>query len=123
MIASWPTRSGILSARIRASLEGRRWLSRSTEGGFGVRLATAAMAVPHRPRRAIARGGRSEDDGGTRPTKGLARSQLAIDRVKQPGCKLPERLGGPVHMIREAVEALGPPGVLPSGEAVISLWP
>src|SRR5918995_3445158 len=27
-----------------------------------------------------------------------------------------------LHMIREAVEALGPPGVLPSGEAVISLY-
>ena len=27
-----------------------------------------------------------------------------------------------LRMIREAVEALGPPGVLPSGEAVISLY-
>ena len=32
-----------------------------TEGGFGVKLAAAAMAVPHRPSRAIARG-RSEGD-------------------------------------------------------------
>ena len=40
-----------------------------TEGGFGVKLAAAAMAVPHRPSRALARGGRSEDDGGTRPTR------------------------------------------------------
>jgi hypothetical protein len=27
-----------------------------------------------------------------------------------------------LHMIRDAVETLGPPGVLPSGEAVISLY-
>ena len=27
-----------------------------------------------------------------------------------------------LHLIREAVETLGPPGVLPSGEAVISLY-
>ena len=47
-------------SRSRFYASGRRppvIVSSPTEGGFGVKLAAAAMAVSHRPSRAIARGG------------------------------------------------------------------